>query len=1149
MNKKSSQENLENPVVAEIRFHAIGVSCSDETDGEGRKEYRSVFALGEVNTLYVDAEWENPCYGEKVWETTVITGLFRIEGDKSVCIGQRQEKVQIPADSPVYRYSSSFSDKEIEGEKWLAGIYGIVVQVDGTAVQSDAVYLMEGSGEIGHYFRLTQVGIDKVCQESESEAQARPHSYSCLDYRKLKDIRFYCMAENLLPGEWVYEFILLLSHRNGLFKSRRMVKGKQFVADKGGKTYLCMALDLGGGQANFWKEGEYTLRVVAFNRSVLSLDFTIGDREIPYDYVAEVAAGGAGLPFRNSLLTGALSKDKEEILDRLYRLVGLRKVKEEITRICEYASFIQMRRENGFSDVFPSMHLLFTGQPGSGKNTIAEILGELFCCFGILSHGRVTHCSRKDLVQEGYQAEEASIRRLLAGNVGGVIVIDRAAELYDEANPQDRGIYALQLLIRMLECEKPEVLVILSDEEEEISFLLQSVPEVSKCFPKQLYFEAYTLEELMVITRNKSEKRQLRFTPEAEEKFRKLLKKNCTLRGFDGGEFIDEQLEEIAHRMARRLMNDRTRVYRKEDMMSVLPADIEWEEETTPANGLEKLEEIIGASQLKQSIVHHLNYVNFIRERQRQGFDDVMPPLNMIFSGNPGTGKLTVAKMLGEIYYSGGVLRQPGVMVQNGRNLAADLGIPVEQTVGILLNGAAGGILYIEEACALFQTKTGLALLEMLLASLSPEEFDDRVVILADSPEETEKIWKANPALQTYFPYRFEFRDYTPEELMDIAVKKLKEKKYVLHPKARDVFYSLIKQVYGARDKHFGNAVWIDKLVNISIQRMSDRLMQIRQERELTRKELTTLLAADIPQQMVEMPGFSRDVFDEEEIAMALQGLDQMIGQEKIKKQILDFVDLARHYSQQGIKLNTRMSLQWCFTGNSGMGKKAMARIIARLYKAMGIIEKAEVWDFKAEKLLALTEEEALRILGDTLIKASGGILLFDEDSRKLSEAGPVRERVRTLLANQMAERPGACIVIYVGPRPTWQTMGGDVERMADLINVLDFENYTNEELLAILKKKLADENMKMTFSARQHMVFFIGRLTASEERNRNSARLMRVVAELMIRNCVQRLAKNPQNRTAGRGIVSVVKSDVEMFTEEFLAGIPSERKKIGFVG
>lgn len=113
-------------------------------------------------------------------------------------------------------------------------------------------------------------------------------------------------------------------------------------------------------------------------------------------------------------------------------------------------------------------------------------------------------------------------------------------------------------------------------------------------------------------------------------------------------------------------MANRCGEYKKEDLMLITEEDIVTLPEGDPGKALEKLKAMIGLRALKQSIVQHLSYVYFIRERQKHGFDDTLPPLNMIFSGNPGTGKMTVAKMMGEIYHSVGILLRPNVTVQDG---------------------------------------------------------------------------------------------------------------------------------------------------------------------------------------------------------------------------------------------------------------------------------------------------------------------------------------------------------------------------------------------------------------------------------------------------------------------------------------------------
>ena len=671
---------------------------------------------------------------------------------------------------------------------------------------------------------------------------------------------------------------------------------------------------------------------------------------------------------------------------------------------------------------------------------------------------------------------------------------------------------------------------------------------MKRCFPTQLIFEDYSPEELMEITRRMLTLRQYKFTSKAEEKFAKLLKDYCTLKndGFENGHFIEDRLDSAASKLAKRLMANHSGSYTKEEMMLIREEDIDACEQPSPEESLKKLNEMIGSNELKISIINYINYVYFIRERQRHGFTDILPPLNMVFMGNPGTGKITVARMLGEIFNTAGVLESSVVTVRTRGELIGDGSVSPQQMAFYVYEQARGGILYLENAHTLFQEVTGMTALGMILNQLSETESGDTVVVLGGDTEEMEKILAANPKLKLLFPYSFYFEDYTPEELLDIAVQKVKEKNYTLHPKAKEAFKLLVSKVCNEHDKHFGNALFVEKMVDQAIRNLSARTMKIRKERELTRKEVTTLMAVDIPDITSQLPNSCKDRFDEKEIAAALKDLDHMVGQVKLKKQIHDFVDLARHYNQQGIKLNTRLSLQWCFTGNSGMGKGTVARIIARLYKAMGIIDKGEVKRFRVEKLIGQTEEEAMQNIGNALLQSKGGLFFFDEDSSRLNDIPGLKERVRAILVNQLAEKPGAYTIIYAKQNPPRVMLNDDVEKVSDMINVLVFEDYTKEELLEILKRDLATEKSRMTRTAQQQIISFISHLVDNKKKNHASARLIKLVAEMMIRNRIQRVAKTGVKENKGK-MYSITKHDVEQFTPEFLASMVRERNTIGY--
>ena len=126
---------------------------------------------------------------------------------------------------------------------------------------------------------------------------------------------------------------------------------------------LCFALDLGAGLSNFWEEGKYRVEVLCFDQPVIQLEFSIGEQDLPYNFTDEIA----GINGQVHEVAGEPStpQDKEEALSRLYQLVGLRKVKEEITRMYELAEFVKMRQENGFNDKLPVLNMILMGESGN----------------------------------------------------------------------------------------------------------------------------------------------------------------------------------------------------------------------------------------------------------------------------------------------------------------------------------------------------------------------------------------------------------------------------------------------------------------------------------------------------------------------------------------------------------------------------------------------------------------------------------------------------------------------------------------------------------------------------------------------------------------------------------------------------------------
>ena len=1144
--KNAASPSGEKAKTINFAYKNIRAACDPAVDMDGHKQYRTVFRADEVATLYVDTEFVNLQYGRKTWKAELECFLFGMDGEQATLVAHKAGELEIPSTEPEVNLATDFTAEDYAGGKLGEGTYRVQIAINGEAAVSDEICVVESRGSWRDYMTLLGCGLNRCADPKENLQHLQ--SFSALKYEPEGRVCLYLMAENRLGREWTYEFALTVATAGGVAKGSRLIRGSQFVQNRKGQKFIYFVVDVAEGLPDFWTPGRYVLRLSCFGQEVAALPLEIGEADAETAALPATAAQGAAATAATERKEPAAPKDKEEILAPLYQMVGLRKVKEELTHLYELSEFAKMRQENGFKDSMPCLNMVFMGQPGTGKHSVAETVGRMFAGLGVLADGQVHRFRREDLTAAGYAAEGQLMDKAMKASAGGVLLIEDADELCPTNDPNDAAMRIITALTTALDGAGVPVVAILAGDGPVLRMMLDGIPDLRRCFPNEYTFDNYTADELIEIARQMMARKQFTFAPGAEDKFFDMVRAAAVAgeTDFSNGLFVEERLNDASAQLAKRLMAVPGARYTREEMMQIREEDIAPEERPDPRQSIQRFNDMVASKQLKTDLIGYINYVYFIRERQRHGFSDVIPPLHAIFLGHPGTGKTTVAQMLAEILESAGVLATRNVTVRGRGELAGDGSVPPQQMALYTFEQARGGILYLENAQAFFQDAAGAAALGAVLGQLSDTENGDTVVILSGDPKEMERSLSLNPKIKALFPYRFNFEDYTPEELLDIAERKIAEREYTLHPKAREAFRALIDRMCEENDKHLGNALFVEKMVDKAVRNLSARTMKIRGERELTRKELTTLLAADIPSATSELPNTYRNAFDEKAIAAALKDLDHMVGQQKMKKQIHDFVDLARHYNQQGVKLNTRLSLQWCFTGNSGMGKGTVARIIARLYKAMGIIDREAVETFKVERLIGMTDEEVAQAVGGALSQSKGGLFFYDEDSNKLNEVAGLKDRTRAVLVNQLATQPGAYTVIYAKQEAPRLILNDDIQGVSDMINVLEFEDYTRDELMEILKRDLATEQCRLTRTAQQHIASFVSLLVENKKRSHASARLIKLVAEMMVRNRIQRLARGGAGVESGKAH-SVTKQDVEMFTPEFLAEMTTERKTIGY--
>lgn len=264
---------------------------------------------------------------------------------------------------------------------------------------------------------------------------------------------------------------------------------------------------------------------------------------------------------------------------------------------------------------------------------------------------------------------------------------------------------------------------------------------------------------------------------------------------------------------------------------------------------LETLDELIGLDEIKQSVKSLINFVKVRKLREENELPNPPVSLHMVFTGNPGTGKTTVARILSQLYKAIGVLSK-GQLVEVDRSglvagFVGQTAIKTSETV----NSALGGILFIDEAYSLAPdtgalNDFGRESVETLL-KLMEDHRDDLIVIVAGYSEPMRRFITSNPGLESRFNRYFEFDDYNSDELYDIFMSMCAKSEYVLTDKAKTFAREHFVKIYITREGNFGNARHVRNFFENIVSVHSDRVSKLEQH---TRDDLMTIILEDMEQ-------------------------------------------------------------------------------------------------------------------------------------------------------------------------------------------------------------------------------------------------------------------------------------------------------------
>lgn len=547
-------------------------------------------------------------------------------------------------------------------------------------------------------------------------------------------------------------------------------------------------------------------------------------------------------------------KTLDELLDELDALAGMQKVKSEVRSLIAVQEANRWRKEHGLPVVSTSLHMVFTGNPGTGKTTVARLIGQIYRAIGVLSRGQMVETSREDLVAPYVGQTAIKTRQIIERAKGGVLFIDEAYTL-SEGSEHDFGREAIDTLVKHMEDNRGDLVVIVAGYPDKMRAFIDSNEGLQSRFTKFIDFEDYSVEEMMEILAGMCKKEQYILTDAAAAQARAVMRKGKDLggRNFGNGRYVRNVYENAVGRSAVRLADmdaitaQDASTFAPEDF--VLPSNIKEKdasgEEKTTEELLKELDQYIGLTKVKAQVRKLINQVRMNRKRAERGIPVTKTSLHLVFTGNPGTGKTTVARILAKLYKSIGILRT-GQLVEVGReDLVAQYVGQTAQKTKEVLDRALGGVLFIDEAYTLAANTSdhdfGQEAIDTILRYMENNR-DNIVVIVAGYPREMKRFIESNPGLDSRFTTTIEFEDYSLGQLMEILELQCRKSGYSMTDRAEEKARERLRYEKAVSGSNFGNGRVVRNIFEAAVLDQNDRISMIE---NLTDEEMMTLTEED----------------------------------------------------------------------------------------------------------------------------------------------------------------------------------------------------------------------------------------------------------------------------------------------------------------
>lgn len=875
----------------------------------------------------------------------------------------------------------------------------------------------------------------------------------------------------------------------------------------------------------FWKSGEGKVEIYFDEVLLCSRKFLIGESEI-----MNLEANGENV-LPEKLLKSETSQPPsvdlytyhkadsislENLLNELYEFIGLDNLKQSLVDFLTYLNFVNERRRKGIkTDERLELHCLFLGNPGTGKTSVARLLGKILKSMGVLENGHVIEVDRTGLV--GQYIGETAIKtdKIISEALGGILFIDEAYSLKKSNVSSDFGQEAIDTLLKRMEDHKGKFVVIAAGYPSLMNEFIESNPGLRSRFTHNFTFDDYTPTQLVQIFKLFASKEEYELESEAEKFLIKQLEDIYKHRdeSFGNARLIRKIFSESKIQLSKRYQSvkeeERLRFSLNKISLEDLKNAFEKIGEINPANNsdiksvdriLEKINNLIGLDNFKQETNELVKLAKYYLEEGENLSDKIN--FHFIFAGKNFAGQSIAAKYLSELLYSLKLIQKNELYEFDIRQFIGNNIYQTAETTNKIFDKAKGGIIFIKDFDLIFHDKQLnksiiSELVRVLLKRLQTDAGKIFVIVETDNEFHENIPIEFNP-IKTFFTKVIHFEDYTPDEMLDVFISMIGEKKLFLTEASKELLRKFFFHVYRNKDKYPPNTLLLKNILDIIQRKHLLRIADI--PRNKRTDEINRSISPDDIEDIIKLEKSKESTASGDynsSIRKQLDELEMLAGLNDVKHTIFRIINsekVAALRKERGLAVLPR-NLHGLFIGTGGTGKSTIARIYAKILYEMNLIKSDEPLEIERLTIKNFIRNENNLTIENLLTLFDGKVIVLNYAGQFFSiKDSSINNFFNTTLSLLKHYNDKFVLILSDTKTEIEKILNTYPELKTFFTNTFQFNNYTPREMLEIALNLTQQYGYQLDEGAWQLLLDIFNDLYSKNPENGNSKTVLDLI-------------------------------------------------------